>query len=74
MLFFGLVFFRDYKLAQCVKEGYEAQVVFVVQMSDVLYFTPNNKMHPAFGEALVAAKQAGVKIFAIDCVVAYAVP
>ena len=57
------------ELAQCVKDGYEAHVIFVIQMSEVRYFTPNNKMHPAFGEALVTAEKAGVKIFAIDCVV-----
>ena len=55
------------ELAQCVLDGYEAQVVFVVQMSDVLYFTPNIRMHPAFGDALVSAKNAGVTVEAFDC-------
>ena len=58
------------ELAQCVREGYEAQVVFVVQMSDVLHFTPNIKMHRAFGDALVSAKSVGVTIVAFDCDVA----
>jgi len=57
------------ELAQCVREGYEAQVVFVIQMSDVRYFTPNNKTHPAFGGALAAAEKAGVTVLALDCVV-----
>jgi sugar fermentation stimulation protein A len=57
------------ELAMCIVEGYEAVVVFVIQMSNVRYFTPNNKTHPAFGEALVAAEKAGVKIVAVDCVV-----
>jgi sugar fermentation stimulation protein A len=56
-------------LIRCTKEGYEAHVVFVVQMSNVRYFTPNNKTHPAFGETLVAAQKAGVNIIALDCVV-----
>jgi len=55
------------ELVQCVRDGYEAQAVFVVQMSDVLYFTPNVKTHKAFGDALVSAKAAGVKIAAFDC-------
>ena len=55
------------ELAQCVHGGYEAQVVFVVQMSDIRYFTPNTKMHPAFGEALVSAKNVGVAVEAFDC-------
>jgi len=57
------------ELVRCVREGYEAQVVFVVQMSGVAYFTPNNKTHPAFGDALLTAKKAGVEILAFDCVV-----
>jgi len=58
------------ELTRCVQDGYEAQVIFVVQMGDVLYFTPNIKMHPAFGNALVFAKNAGVVIAAFDCDVA----
>jgi sugar fermentation stimulation protein A len=58
------------ELTRCVLDGYEAQVVFVVQMSDVLYFTPNTKMHPAFGDALVSAQKTGVAIAAFDCDVA----
>jgi len=55
------------ELQQCVAEGYEAQVIFVVQMSSVQYFTPNNQTHPAFGEALLAARRAGVGVAAFDC-------
>jgi sugar fermentation stimulation protein A len=58
------------ELAQCVQDGYEAQAIFIVQMSDVLYFTPNIKMHPAFGDALISAKNAGVVVAAFDCNVA----
>ena len=55
------------ELVRCVLEGYEAVVVFVIQMQDVKYFMPNNKTHLAFGEALVDAERAGVKIIALDC-------
>jgi sugar fermentation stimulation protein A len=55
------------ELAQCVYDGYEAQVIFVVQMSDNLYFTPNVRIHKAFGEALVSAKNMGVTVTAFDC-------
>ena len=55
------------ELVQCVRDGYEAQVIFVVQMSNVLYFTPNTKMHPAFGDTLISAKNAGVEVAAFDC-------
>ena len=56
-----------HELRACIGEGYEAHVVFVVQMGDVRYFAPNSRLHPAFGEALIAAEHAGVKIAAFDC-------
>ncbi|MDR0468399.1 MAG: DNA/RNA nuclease SfsA [Peptococcaceae bacterium] len=55
------------ELAACLKEGYEAQAVFVIQMSGARYFTPNDRTHPAFGEALSAAIAAGVEVFAVEC-------
>lgn len=55
------------ELAEAVKEGYEAYVFFVIQMSDVRYFTPNMDTHPAFGEALRKAVAAGVHVMAYDC-------
>ena len=55
------------ELAQCVRDGYEAQVVFVIQMKGVRYFTPNNKTHPEFGAALAAAGRSGMKVVALDC-------
>lgn len=50
-------------------EGYEVYVLFVVQMENVDYFTPNRKTQAAFAEALLRAKQAGVHIIAYDCLV-----
>ena len=55
------------ELIRCFKDGYEAQVVFVIQMNGVRYFTPNHITHPAFGEALAAAEKAGVGVVALDC-------
>jgi len=55
------------ELAACIDDGYEAQVMFVIQMRGVDYFTPNIKMHPKFGEALSSAESAGVKVIALDC-------
>lgn len=54
-------------LIRCVGEGYDACVVFVVQMRGVRYFEPNRATHPAFGETLREAKNAGVRILALDC-------
>ncbi len=55
------------ELCDCVREGYEAYIVFIIQMKDVLYFTPNVKTHKAFGEVLKIAGQSKVNILALDC-------
>jgi len=57
------------ELVACIDEGYEAHAVFVIQMSDVRYFTPNRKTHPAFADALTSAEKAGVTVAALDCFV-----
>ena len=49
--------------------GYEATVCFVIQMSGVRCFRPNDRTHPEFGEALRRAAQAGVEVLAVDCTV-----
>ena len=56
-----------YELIEAHKEGYEANILFVIQMENVKYFEPNYITHAAFGEALKAAKAAGVNIYAVDC-------
>lgn len=56
-------------LSAHIAEGYEAHIVFVVQMSGVLCFKPNTRMHPDFGAALSAASEAGVKVAAFECAV-----
>lgn len=48
-------------------EGYEAAVLFVIQMEQVLYLEPNDRTHAAFGQALRQAAEAGVQVLAIDC-------
>lgn len=75
----GAVFFPDAPtergvkhlrgLTACLDEGYEAAVCFVIQMADVTCFSPNDRTHPAFGEALRAAHAAGVRVLAMACAV-----
>lgn len=55
------------ELCDCIENGFEAYIVFIVQMRDVLYFTPNIKTHEAFGVALKKAENQGVKLIALDC-------
>ena len=55
------------ELQKAVTEGYNAYVLFVVQMSDVKYFEPNRETHPQFADALKQAKANGVIPLAYDC-------
>lgn len=55
------------ELIQAQREGYKACIVFVIQMDTVQYFTPNNKTHPEFGQALAEARKNGVSLLALDC-------
>ena len=57
------------ELAACITGGYDAYVVFIIQMKGISHFTPNYKTHQAFGDTLIKATKAGVKALAFDCVV-----
>ena len=54
-------------LTRAVGEGYQAAVLFIIQMEGVTAIRPNDATHPAFGEALRQAAQNGVEIWAVDC-------
>lgn len=51
------------------EQGFECTICFVVQMSPVNWLEPNDRTHPAFGEALRRAAAAGVHVMAVDCAV-----
>ena len=55
------------ELVTAKNNGYDAYVVFVVQMENVKYFTPNSKTHKAFAQALLNAKNNGVNVLCYDC-------
>jgi len=75
----GAVFFPDAPTLRGVKhleglrrahrEGYVCWVCFVIQMSGVGYFAPNDRTHPEFGQALRSAAAEGVHVLALDCAV-----
>lgn len=56
-----------HELIKAKEEGYEANIIFVIQMSDIDYFEPNDNTHAEFGVALREAERQGVRILAIDC-------
>ncbi|WP_315121869.1 DNA/RNA nuclease SfsA [uncultured Clostridium sp.] len=55
------------ELIQIKKEGKGAGILFLIQMDNVKYFTPNDEMDKPFGEALRLAHENGVDLFAYDC-------
>lgn len=63
----GLKHVRE--LTVSVSEGYEAYVLFLIQMKGVNAFRPNDATMPDFGQALALAEKQGVHVLAYDCVV-----
>lgn len=57
------------ELCECRARGYEAYIIFVIQMKGIQRFEPNWDTHRQFGEALHKAVDAGVHILAFDCLV-----
>ncbi len=55
------------ELTACIREGYEAYLLFVIQMKEIDILYPNDAMHKAFGDALRTANAKGVNILAVDC-------
>lgn len=56
-----------YELAEAVEKGYEAYVIFIIQMNKCEYFTPNRDTHPEFADALSEVSRRGVRILAFGC-------
>ena len=73
----GLVLFPDAPTERGVKHlreltalqrnGMAAYVLFVVQMENVLSLRGNRLTDPAFADALLMARDAGVGIYSVDC-------
>lgn len=57
------------ELEQAVMKGYEAYILFVIQMKGIKWFEPNDKTHQAFGDTLREAAKNGVGILAYDCTI-----
>ncbi len=55
------------ELVECVRQGHEAAIFFVIQMSGIRYFEPNDATDPAFGRALRDAYREGVRVIAREC-------
>ena len=57
------------ELCECVKNGYEAYVFFIVQTEKAKHFEPNEKQDPSFASALREASKCGVNIKCLKCTV-----
>lgn len=57
------------ELISCMDDGYEAAILFVIQMKGIHTFMPNDDTHRAFGDTLREARAKGVSILARDCLV-----
>lgn len=57
------------ELAACVADGYEACLLFVVQMAEVDVVCPQDRTDPVFGTALRQAAADGVRVEAVGCTV-----
>lgn len=55
------------ELIEAKKSGKGAGVLFLIQMDDVISFSPNVERDPLFSEALIKAKNHGVDIFVYCC-------
>ena len=55
------------ELQKAAAAGFDAHAVFVIQMADVAFFSPNDQTHPAFGAALRACAGSGVQVHAFCC-------
>lgn len=56
-------------LTECVRQGYGAYAVFIIQMENIKYMIPNRETHPEFADALAAAGEGGVKLLGLGCTV-----
>ena len=55
------------ELAEAMNDGYEAYVIFVIQMKGMKYFTPNADTHKEFADTLKEVAKQGVKVLAYEC-------
>lgn len=55
------------ELIRCQEEGFEAYVLFVIQMKGIRCFEPNWQRHQEFAEVLCEAAKKGVQVLAYDC-------
>lgn len=56
-----------HELIRAVQQGYHGILAFVIAMPEVTFVRPNMTTHPAFGQALSEAQEAGVEVWYLPC-------
>lgn len=57
------------ELIELRKKGYMTYIIFICAMKGIVSFSPNEKTHPEFKDALSLAASSGVRILCFDCTV-----
>ena len=57
------------ELVKAKEAGFEAYILFLIQMKEIHSFSPNSEMHKDFADALKEAQDRGVKVMAFDSLV-----
>lgn len=57
------------ELENAIKDGKRAFVIFIIQMSGIKHFSPNDERHRAFGDTLRETTSKGVTPLAYECIV-----
>lgn len=55
------------ELIKAKENGFNAAVLFLIQMEEAIDFAPNDETHPAFGDTLRLAANRGVEILCFNC-------
>lgn len=58
-----------HELIHARKQGYQCILAFVIAMPKVTLVRPNRVTHPAFGQALSEAMEAGVEVWYLSCAI-----
>lgn len=57
------------ELIDAANNGFGTYVFFIIQMEHCAYFTPNSENHKEFADVLAKAKNSGVAVKALNCIV-----
>ena len=55
------------ELIDCIAEGYDSYIFFIIQMEKCKYFVPNRAGHPEFADVLLKGVKSGIKVKALKC-------